>query len=65
MPNLNAHQAQWLEGLAELHLKVHYVPGKVNIAADVVSHYDQQVKGANGQHTGSYSLGDATVARGV
>ena len=38
-PHLNARQARWLECLAELDLKVHYVPGKENVAADVLSCY--------------------------
>ena len=38
-PHLNARQARWLEHLAKLELKVHYVPGKENIAADVLSLY--------------------------
>ena len=38
-PHLNAHQACWLEHLAELNLEVHYVPGKDNVIADVLSHY--------------------------
>ena len=37
--HLNAHQAHWLERLAELNLEVHYVPGKDNIVADVLSWY--------------------------
>ena len=38
LPHLNARQACWLDRLAELELKVHYVPGKDNVAADVLSH---------------------------
>ena len=38
-PHLNARQARWLKRLAELNLEVHYVPGKDNVAADVLSHY--------------------------
>ena len=38
-PHLNAHQAHWLERLSELNLKVHYVPGKDNVVADVLSRY--------------------------
>ena len=38
-PHLNARQACWLEQLAELELTVHYVLGKENDAADVLSHY--------------------------
>ena len=29
-PHLNAYQARWLDCLAELNLKVHYVPGVVS-----------------------------------
>ena len=39
-PHLNACQAHWLERLAELNLEVHYVPGKNNIVADVLSCYE-------------------------
>ena len=39
LPHLNAPQDPWLERLAELDLKVHYVLGKENVAADVLSHY--------------------------
>ena len=39
MPHLNAHQAHWLEHLAELNLEVYYVSGKDNVVADVLSHY--------------------------
>ena len=38
-PHLNARQACWLECLAERNLEVHYVPGKDNIVADVLSRY--------------------------
>ena len=38
-PHLNARQARWLERLAELNLEVHYVPGKDNVVADVLSRY--------------------------
>ena len=38
-PHLNARQARWLECLAELSLEVQYVPGKDNVAADVLLHY--------------------------
>ena len=38
-PHLNARQARWLERLSELNLKVHYVPVKDNIVADVLSRY--------------------------
>ena len=38
-PHLNARQARWLERLAELNLEVHYVSGKDNVVADVLSHY--------------------------
>ena len=38
-PQLNARHARWLECLAELNLEVHYVPGKDNVVADVLSHY--------------------------
>ena len=36
---VNPYQARWLERLAELNLEVHYVPGKDNVAADVLSRY--------------------------
>ena len=36
-PHLNACQARWLEQLSELNLKVHYVPGKDNVVADMLS----------------------------
>ena len=36
-PHLNACQAFWLEHLAELTLKVHYVPGMDNVPADMLS----------------------------
>ena len=38
-PHLNARQARWLEHSAELNLEVHYVPGKDNVVADVLSRY--------------------------
>ena len=38
-PHLNARQACCLERLAELNLEVHYVPGKDNVVADVLSCY--------------------------
>ena len=38
-PHLNARQAHWLEWLAEPNLQVHYVPGKYNVVADVLSRY--------------------------
>ena len=38
-PHLNTRQARWLKHLAELNLEVHYVPGKDNVIADVLSHY--------------------------
>ena len=40
-PHLNAHQACWLERIAEFSLVyyVHYVPGKDNVATDVLSRY--------------------------
>ena len=38
-PHLNARQARCLERLSELNLKTHYVPGKDNIVADVLSQY--------------------------
>ena len=38
-PHLNARQAHWLERLSKLNLKVHYVPGKNNVVADVLSRY--------------------------
>ena len=44
---------------------MHYVPRKENVAADVLSRYGWHVEGADGLHTGSYSLADATVARAV
>ena len=37
-PHLNTRQT-WLECLAELNLEVHYVPGKDNVVADVLSRY--------------------------
>ena len=37
--HLNARQARWLERLSELNLKVHYVPRKDTIVADVLSRY--------------------------
>ena len=36
-PTSTARQARWLEHLAELNLEVHYVPGKDNVVADVLS----------------------------
>ena len=38
-PHLNTCQARWLEQLSELNLKVHYVPGKDNVVADVLFRY--------------------------
>ena len=38
-PTLNACQARWLEQLLELNLKVHFVHGKDNVVADVLSRY--------------------------
>ena len=38
-PHLNAHQARWLERLAELDLNIVYKPGVENVAADVLSQY--------------------------
>ena len=36
---LNARQAHRLERLVEVNIEVHYVPGKDNIVADVLSRY--------------------------
>ena len=36
-PHLNAHQARWVEQLAELDLHIVYKPGVGNVAADVFS----------------------------
>ena len=36
---LNAHQAQWLERLAELDLQITYHPGVQNTSAAVLSRY--------------------------
>ena len=44
---------------------MHYVLGKENVAADVLSRYGQHVDGAGGLHTGLYSLADAMVSRAV
>ena len=38
-PHLNAHQARWLERLAELDLNIVYKPDVENVAADVLSRY--------------------------
>ena len=64
-PHLNTRQAHWLEHLAELDLKVHYVLWKENVAVDVLSRYGQHVDGADGLRTGSYSLADAMVSCAV
>ena len=38
------------------------MPGKDNVAADVLSRYGQHGDGADGLHTGLSSLADATVS---
>ena len=39
-PHLNICQVHWLEQLFKLNVKVHYIPGKDNVVADVLSRYE-------------------------
>ena len=48
-----------------MNLEVHYVPGKENTVADVLSYYRYHVEGTDGQPEGNFSLADASVARCV
>ena len=61
-PHLNAHQACWLQRLAKLILKVHYVPGVDNVPADMMSSFNQHVENETEHLAGRHSIADASVA---
>ena len=57
-PHLNAHQARWLERLAELDLHIVYKPGVENVASDVLSHYGCLVEKQGNISIARHSLAD-------
>ena len=61
-PHLNACQAQWLEGLAELDLQIIYCPGVQNINSDILSRYGQSIEGGNAV-VAQNSLGDLRIVQ--
>ena len=57
-PHLNAHQARWVERLAELDLHIVYKPGVENVAADVLSRYGCHVEETGDVNNVEHSLAD-------
>ena len=63
-PHMNARQARWLERLAELDLDIVYRPGVDNVAADVLSRFNQHVQ-QDSEARAQHSLQDAKVVHAV
>ena len=64
-PHLNDWQARWLEQLAKFDLKIAYVPGKENVAADILSRYGNVVDAEHVDPSTLHSLADPSAEQAV